>query len=64
MRKMLQALTARLEAPQVTVISEISGPSFEPQPVRSVPFTWPPYRLPYDYVPRVEGDPDIVQSTQ
>lgn len=64
MREILQALTSRLETSQVTVISEISGPSFEPQHARSVPSTWPSSGLPFDFVPRVEGVLEIGQSIQ
>lgn len=61
---MLQALIARLEVPQVTVISEVSGPSFEPQPTKTLPSTWILYGIPYDYVPQVERAPDVIQQPQ
>ncbi|XP_050916201.1 uncharacterized protein LOC127131321 [Lathyrus oleraceus] len=54
MREMLEALTFRFEAPQATVILEITGPAVEVQLQRSLPSTLPPYGLPYDFIPRVE----------
>ncbi|XP_050896789.1 uncharacterized protein LOC127103584 [Lathyrus oleraceus] len=64
MREMLQALTFRFEAPQATVISEITGPAVKVQLQRSLPSTLPPYGLPYDFIPRAEVVHDMGQSVQ
>lgn len=53
MREMLQALTAIFEAPRATMISEIMGPAVEVKPTRYVPSIFPPFGLPYDFIPRV-----------
>ncbi|XP_050908802.1 uncharacterized protein LOC127122524 [Lathyrus oleraceus] len=64
MREMLQALNFRFEAPQATVISEITGPAVEVQLQRSLPSTLPPYGLPYDFIPRAEVVHGMGQSVQ
>ncbi|XP_050889286.1 uncharacterized protein LOC127094502 [Lathyrus oleraceus] len=64
MREMLQALTFRFEAPQATVISEITGPAVEVQLQRALPSTLPPYGLPYEFIPREEVVHDMGKSIQ
>lgn len=64
MREMLQALTSIFEASQLTVISEIKGPAVKAQPKRFVPSTWPPFRLPYEFVPQAKGVPEMGQTIQ
>lgn len=64
MREMLQALTFKFEAPQVTMISEITSPAVEVQLQRSLPLTMPPYGLPYDFIPRAKVVHDMGKSVQ
>lgn len=64
MREMVQALTFIFEAPQATVISEITGPVVEVPLQRSLPSTLPPYGLPYDFIPREEGVRAMGKSLQ
>ena len=61
--KILQVIKAKLDT-QTTVVSEITGPTIEPQPTRTMPTTWPVFGLPPDFKPSFEGTPGIVQSTQ
>ena len=61
--EILQVIKAKLDT-QTTVVSEITGPTIEPQPARTVPTTWPVFGLPPDFTPLVEGAPGFVQSTQ
>ncbi|XP_050908339.1 uncharacterized protein LOC127121962 [Lathyrus oleraceus] len=61
--EILQVIKAKLDT-QTTVVSEITGPTIEPQPARTVPTTWLAYGLPPDFSPPVEGAPSFVQSTQ
>lgn len=44
--EMLQVIKAKMDPSQVIVISEISGPTFVPQPARIMPSTWSPCGLP------------------
>lgn len=62
--EMFQFLKAKMDPPQVTVISEIFGPTFEPQPTRIVSSMWPPYGLPPNYSPPFKETSGVVQSTQ
>lgn len=64
MMEMLRALTTKLETPQVTVISKISGPSFEPKPSRIMSTTWSLFGIPPCYSPPFEEAPSVVHSTQ
>ncbi|XP_050915798.1 uncharacterized protein LOC127130883 [Lathyrus oleraceus] len=61
--EILQVIRAKLDT-QTTVVSEVTGPTIEPQPARTVPTTWPAYGLPPGFTPPVEGAPGFVQSTQ
>ncbi|XP_050875374.1 uncharacterized protein LOC127079000 [Lathyrus oleraceus] len=61
--EILQVIRAKLDT-QTTVVSEIVGPTIEPQPARTVPTTWPAYGLPPSFTPPVEGAPGFAQSTQ
>ncbi|XP_050916061.1 uncharacterized protein LOC127131169 [Lathyrus oleraceus] len=61
--EVLQVVKAKLDT-QTTVVSEITGPTIEPQLARTVPTTWPVYGLPPSFTPPVEGAPGFVQSTQ
>lgn len=61
---MLQVIKVKLYIPIVTIISEISGPTFELQPARNVPSTWPPFGLPPSYMPLFQETPGIMLSTQ
>lgn len=55
---------AKMDPHQVTVILETSGPTFESQPIRTVPSMWPSYGLPPDYSPPFEETHGVMQSTQ
>lgn len=61
--EMLQFIRAKMDT-QITVVSEITGPTLEPQPTRIVPSTLPPIGLPYSFTPHPEVVPGVVQSTQ
>ncbi|XP_050878259.1 uncharacterized protein LOC127082076, partial [Lathyrus oleraceus] len=61
--KLQEADWAKLDT-QTTVVSEIAGPSIEPQPVRAVPTTWPTYGLPPGFTPTVEGAPGFAPPAQ
>lgn len=61
--EMLQVTRAKMDI-QTTVILEIVGPTLEPQPVRTIPSTFPPFGLPYSFTPQPEVVPGIIQSTQ
>lgn len=52
--EMLQVIRAKLDT-QETAISEVSGPTLEPQPARTLPTTWPPYGLLPGFTPSFEG---------
>ncbi|XP_050899859.1 uncharacterized protein LOC127106598 [Lathyrus oleraceus] len=61
--EILQVIREKLDT-QTTIVSEIAGPSIEPQPARTVPTTWPAYGLPPGFTSPVEGAPGFAQSTQ
>ncbi|XP_050889610.1 uncharacterized protein LOC127094888 [Lathyrus oleraceus] len=61
--EILQVIRAKLDT-QTTIVSEIVGPTIEPQPARTIPTTWPAYGLPPGFTPPVEGGPGFAQSTQ
>ncbi|XP_050916132.1 uncharacterized protein LOC127131245, partial [Lathyrus oleraceus] len=61
--EILQVIRAKLDT-QTTVVSEIAGPSVEPQPARAVPTTWPTYGLPPGFTPTVEGAPGFAPPAQ
>ncbi|XP_050875865.1 uncharacterized protein LOC127079525, partial [Lathyrus oleraceus] len=61
--EILQVIRAKLDT-QTTVVSEIAGPSIEPQPARAVPTTWPTYGLPPGFTPTVEGAPGFAPPAQ
>ncbi|XP_050877935.1 uncharacterized protein LOC127081758 [Lathyrus oleraceus] len=61
--EILQVIKAKLDT-QMTVVSEITGPTVEPQPARIMPTTWPVYGLPPGFTPPAEGATGFVQSTQ
>ncbi|XP_050902689.1 uncharacterized protein LOC127115069, partial [Lathyrus oleraceus] len=61
--EILQVIRAKLDT-QTTVVSEIAGPTIEPQPARAVPTTWPTYGLPPGFTPAVEGAPGFAPSAQ
>ncbi|XP_050909226.1 uncharacterized protein LOC127123003 [Lathyrus oleraceus] len=61
--EILQVIRAKLDT-QTTVVSEIAGPSIEPQPARTVPTTWPTYGLPPGFTPTVEGAPGFAPPAQ
>ena len=50
--EILQVIKAKLDT-QTTVVSEITGPTIEPQPTRTVPTTWPVFGLPPGFTPPV-----------
>jgi hypothetical protein len=56
--EILQVIRAKLDT-QATVVSEIVGPSIEPQPERTVPTPWPVYCLPPGFTPPFEGAPGV-----
>lgn len=64
MREMLQDLIFIFEAPQTTVISEITCPTVEVLIQRSLPSTLPPYGFTYSFIPRAEVVHDMGQSVQ
>lgn len=61
--EMLQVIKAKSDT-QVTVVSEVSGPTFEPKPTRIMTTTWPPYGLPLGFTSSFKGAPGVMQSTQ
>ncbi|XP_050877301.1 uncharacterized protein LOC127081057 [Lathyrus oleraceus] len=61
--EILQVIKAKLDT-QTTVVSEIIGPTIEPQPAWAMPTTWPVFSLPPGFTPPVEGAPGVVKSTQ
>ncbi|XP_050916569.1 uncharacterized protein LOC127131696 [Lathyrus oleraceus] len=61
--EILQVIKAKLDT-QTTVVSEITGPTIEPQLARTMPTTWPVFGLPSDFTPPVKGAPGMLQSTQ
>ncbi|XP_050897174.1 uncharacterized protein LOC127103990 [Lathyrus oleraceus] len=61
--EILQVIKAKLET-QTTIVLEVTGPTVEPQPARTMPTTWLIFGLPPSFTPLVEGSPSIVQSTQ
>lgn len=61
---MLQVLTTRIDPRQITIISEIYGAIVDPEPSRSVPFTWPEFGLPLNYLLPYENTLGIGHSTQ
>ena len=61
--EILQVIRAKLDT-QTMVISEITDSMIKPQLARTLPTTWPVYRLPPGFTPPVEGAPGFVQSTQ
>ncbi|XP_050877821.1 uncharacterized protein LOC127081623 [Lathyrus oleraceus] len=61
--EILQVIGAKMDT-QTTVISEIVGPTLEPQPVRTVPSTLFPFGLPYGFTPQPEVVPGVMKSTQ
>ncbi|XP_050908561.1 white-opaque regulator 2 [Lathyrus oleraceus] len=61
--EILQVIKAKLDT-QTTVVSEINGPTIEPQPARTVPTTWPVYGLPPGFTPPTEGAPGFFEDQQ
>ncbi|XP_050896561.1 uncharacterized protein LOC127103338 [Lathyrus oleraceus] len=61
--EMLQVIRAKMNT-QTIVVSEIVGPTLEPQPARTIPSTLPPFGLPYGFTPQPEVVPGVMQSTQ
>ncbi|XP_050888863.1 uncharacterized protein LOC127094035 [Lathyrus oleraceus] len=56
--EMLQVIRAKMDT-QPTIVSEIVNLVITPQPAVTTPATWPPFGLPYGFVPPPQG-----QSTQ
>lgn len=61
--EILQVIKAKLDT-QIMVVSEVTGPTIEPQPIRTLHTTWLIFGLPPGFTPLVEGAPGFVQSTQ
>lgn len=62
--EMIQYLSTKMNPPQVIVILEIFGGTFDPQPSITMPSTWTPFGLPPNYSSPFEETPSIVQATQ
>lgn len=52
--EMLQVIRAKMDT-QPTIVSEIVNPVITPQPAVTTPVTWPPFGLPYGFVPPPQG---------
>lgn len=61
---MLQALTTKEAPPQLTLISEITSVTLDPQPSRGVNVTCTEFGLPPNYSPPFEKTPGVDHSTQ
>ncbi|XP_050914928.1 uncharacterized protein LOC127129856 [Lathyrus oleraceus] len=54
--EMLQVIRAKIDT-QPTIVSKIVNLVINPQPTLTTPATWPPFGLPYGFVPPTQGQP-------